>query len=847
MSSESILIEWPNTIPVPLMARTHKQDPRSLPTLMESGRLRNRRQFTDSIELIEATWNFTVDQFSLFKIFFETELTNGSRIFQLTTSDFAPPGKTRSITYALSFWEGNYAFTRTDNLFTVKATLEVSESFTSDINTPPPPVPLVDLPVTYPDNPNNPGFSCREDIIFTMDNLNENSVYILETAELEHGPFTTHIYFGLLEAEKSSKRKVLTLNNDYNGERWFRYVRTATKLVGAEYVVISHAIKPLASVIAPPVISIANLSEFGPLEPFQFYGAGRHGTNFYKFTSLDVRPWSSFEDPTWNDDRYSRISNVFAGMLDRYGGDWGDLGGNSLDDPQVKSEDNHVILTLPPGTTGTFTRDWTDPEIDTLMPVLAGIVDNAFVNTDSFRGAIKARAFNGVCRSPLAIVAVDKLFPELPYCTTYCRGASISGYCDKTGSSLTGFAESGYSCKDVWGGVGAFEAYIENRAENCSGITNIDGPPARQAFGAQPYPLLYVFAGPTLEDKIDYLGWTNHNVHATAYNFLYTPTPSEAEEAFADFVANGGDPSEFIYLQSSGFTWARTGSGWETIYPLHNRPVIEINTPLTVLDARVRYTEVGEVLTVGGHHDTAQWNAPVSQKIAQIMGEVWDIIGFPNGSIPQIHSEINLFKFDIWQTALIDDAPGSYWTQVIIAYVIGLPDPPVSGPRPPIVHGPDQFVLLYSGDDFEAYADQIAAETNDGLLYGHHWDPSIFTGPWKIELIDTGSGDDTFEFYAVGLISDGDVTFDKGEGFGNRHWVIELIGGEPAVDDNESYTDGVLLRTDVLNGGTGFYEEYILEETPVGTDDMETYTVGPIPITMEGGIGWTSSEGWIIE
>lgn len=816
--------------------------------------MRHRRTFTAPLELIDVTWNFTLDEFEVFKAFFEEDLVNGSLLFEMTTPDFAPVHMDRSVTRMLGFWGANYGFNRSDNLFTVTAILEIASEYHEDTNEPEPPSDLPELEVTYPPNPNNPdGPSCREDIIFTFTGLSPDSVYILEIAEVKAGPYYTHIYFGLVGDEQFTGTKVMVVNNDYRGLRWFRYVRTATRLVGAEYVIISQPVKPMASVIAPPVIQIANLTEFGLPEPTSFYGAGRYGVNFYKFDDrFEVYPISAFEDSLWNDTRYTRISNIFAGMIEIYGagGNWGDLGGPFPDGgDRVLSEDNHVILTLSEesgsGAFATFTRDGTDPAEDTEMPPLNGFEMNAFVNTPSFRGMIKARAFEGVCRSPLAVVAVERLFPELPFCTTYCRGADKSGFCDLSGSILTGFAESGYSCIINFGGAGLYEDYLTNLSEGCADLVNIDGPPPRQPFGAQPYPILYHHHAPEIIDNVDYLGWTNHQVNSTAYNFVYSPTAEEVIANEAAWEAAGNNPADYEYIQGSGFVWHRINDTWEDYFPLHNIPVYEINT-MPGMGSRIRYLDGGLDTTLGGHVDAmGGWDGSMSAVIAAKLTEVYNVRGWPDLLPPQIRDDIVLYRFDVWQTPLMDRVPADYWIGVIIAYTIGLPDPVPPGAGPPIIPSVNQFVKKYAGDDMESYYDQLYPETNDGLLGGYFWNWG-----WVIESIATGSGGDDFEAYALGVIPENpsiwDLPFDKGEMFAEA-WTIELPTGDPTQDNFESYTDGPVLRGEVYNGGSGFNGQWYLEEYSLGTDDMESYADGSIPLLLQGGSGWTANDGFIID
>ena len=108
---------WPEVLPAPMQVVGVKVDPRNTRTLMESGRIRNRRMFQSLSETWEVQWNFTADQFTLFKSFFETDLDNGARQFSITLFvDMVD----------VSFVGASYVFSRSDNLFNVVAVLDIA-------------------------------------------------------------------------------------------------------------------------------------------------------------------------------------------------------------------------------------------------------------------------------------------------------------------------------------------------------------------------------------------------------------------------------------------------------------------------------------------------------------------------------------------------------------------------------------------------------------------------------------------------------------------------------------------------------------------------------------------------
>jgi len=155
-SSSSIFVVWPNSLPVPLIGRTHKILPRSDAVQMESNRVRFRRTYHEAEEILDVTWNFTRDQYNEFRNFFIEELNQGVYRFQMMTAEMAdPPALYHQVTRVLSFLTGNYSVSGSDNLITVSASLEVDSEEVVIINPPEPPV--VDHPfdpppvVTYPD------------------------------------------------------------------------------------------------------------------------------------------------------------------------------------------------------------------------------------------------------------------------------------------------------------------------------------------------------------------------------------------------------------------------------------------------------------------------------------------------------------------------------------------------------------------------------------------------------------------------------------------------------------------------------------------------------------------------
>lgn len=92
---------------------------------METGRVRNRRGFATTLDTYEAAWAFTEDQYAIFREFFNATLENGTLTFMLPMQDDSE--------LEVGFMKCTYQFNRTDNLYSVKAVLEVAEEPVVDI------------------------------------------------------------------------------------------------------------------------------------------------------------------------------------------------------------------------------------------------------------------------------------------------------------------------------------------------------------------------------------------------------------------------------------------------------------------------------------------------------------------------------------------------------------------------------------------------------------------------------------------------------------------------------------------------------------------------------------------
>lgn len=102
---------------MPLVNPRFASSSRVLRTEMESGRIRSRRQFEDPVEILEVEWHFTEDQFETFKDFFDVTLVNGTLSFTIALES--------ETEREVVFFEANYAYSSSDNLFIVNSQLEL--------------------------------------------------------------------------------------------------------------------------------------------------------------------------------------------------------------------------------------------------------------------------------------------------------------------------------------------------------------------------------------------------------------------------------------------------------------------------------------------------------------------------------------------------------------------------------------------------------------------------------------------------------------------------------------------------------------------------------------------------
>ncbi len=337
---------------------------------MESGRQRIRRLYTEPIEVMEVTWNFTVDEYSTFRDFFIHTLQQGSLPFEMETKEFAPdPDYIRVYTRQYAFLNGTYEFSRSDNLFSVRTTLEIDAEVYEEV-----PINEPDLPDLVPEQP-----ACLHTVSFTWDYAAGD---VVQVAMALAGPWYDYITPIQTESEVLTGKKTVVLNNDFGGLRYFR-------IKGGNGQAKTKPAKPLAATVSPPQLtSFTNLSPSPRLLRKVSEDDGIYET-FSRIENSLIHPFDVYVEPK-----------------DRLEYDYGTGQGAKTFIPTFE---------VPAGAELRWTRDGSDPTLEMKWPPakIDGADYNAGVYRNDFVGVIKARCFKDGCPSPLMVILVDKRYNEL--------------------------------------------------------------------------------------------------------------------------------------------------------------------------------------------------------------------------------------------------------------------------------------------------------------------------------------------------------------------------------------------------------------------------------------------------
>lgn len=794
-TNASELIEWPNNLPTPLISREHVFNNRNTASEMSSSRLRKRRTMSEVVELINVQWAFTNDQFSQFKSFFDNELENGEGNFIMVTYDQSPtPHFVRVVTRELNFFGAKYSGNRDDNLHSVSAVLEVVDSDVYEIENwfdPLPPPVENPLPVTSTDFPT----LCRDEFTMTFGasyDLQIETVYGIEVSDAKDGVFNPHIYFALqTDDEKATRIKVLTFNNDYNGAAWFRMVRISNAL-GPSYEILSQPTNPQASVVPAPVVSISNLTEITSDDQVSALGALSTGIIPLYHDGNFVTPYSLVEDPMiWLSPTYRRAQKKYVQRQQASFDSFGDM--ITIKPPGV----NIITMTGPPGAIFSYTRDQSDPQIDTYMPQLNGLDNNALVQDHKFTGVIKVRCFVNGCRSPLTTVLIDKVMWEIPVMTSVASLNDLSGYCDypKT-DSITGLvSESGNSCNILYGGDCAFEALIYSAGTQGGSLGNLRWNGATLALMQRI----------KTRTTITYLDWPTDRVTVQFFQF-------------------------------SGFLWNRLYNGWGLAPPTHNWGI----------------TDVAGAIHGIGFQDSVCGLTGIEDGLANEFLVAASIIVSANLPLPPdqtCHGDLNfnvgMARFDIIRaTQWITNPRDQTWT--LPAFV-----PPAAVSEPPPITVP-----IVPFDDYESYLDGDATAMTLSFHSGIDW-----SGSWVLQTGATvaQTGYDPFEEYANGAVADFSGTHLAGDGYvpynGGEAWeaTVEWHFYTPATgvvysEPWDGYPDGALAfdaQITTVGWMTGGGEGWQIGTSYTnGSEGFDTYADGAF-VGAVTGTSFTLSESWI--
>lgn len=646
--------------------------------------------------------------------------------------------------------------------------------------------PLPPIEIAYTDE-------CRAEFTITARELLPATVYVLQVqVDPIEDTWASHIFLALqTDDEIATGIKVLTINNDYNGAAAFR-------LATLDGEPISQGGVPAASVVAPPVISLANLSEIttnvqGAAIEGALPGAmdGLRTLEFYSDGGYII-PYSAIEDPmVFTSFTYRRFQKKYA-LRQWSWGHWGTL--------LAEGDQNQATtVTGPVGATIKWTRDGSDPTLATPAPLsYGGVANNAFAIDDAFVGIIKARCFKDGCRSPLAMVAVDKLMYERPNFRTQGLSHDVGGYCDKP--DPTDGSESGNSCNLIYGGECGFEA--ANYAAGTSG-----GEASNSANSPGGHGAMLRKRTKSLSDSV-YIGWPIHGAHSAFYEFDAT-------------------------------TWNDNFNHWHDAPRIHNWALVVLNPEiippfLGVIETAVDRSLCGNDATTIA--DRAWWDAVRTAEIQDGMPLIPDEV---------CGTALNHFvfadRFDILRSPL-------YWQEMRNLYWVApefAEPPPASDPLPPPA-------VVNPYDDFQVYVDGDATTQTLDYRTGTDWDAA-----WTVRNGQAQTtGFDLFEAYANGAVpehtthadGDGYIYFTGGEAWepgATNEWIFrEGEFGKVYKDDFESYANGPTPFD--MHGGNGWAadENWVAANNLVGGDDrFETYANGAF-VGAASGTNWIASEAW---
>lgn len=759
---------------------------------MESGRLRNRRLHASPIEMMEVAWNFTEDQFDIFKTFFDVGLENGTLEF-----DLAGIG-------TVAFWESTYSQNHTDNLFYVSAKLELTVPYSA--------VPaLPDITVIYEDELDSDGLpitsNCRSYFSLKWEFAFYDGPGIIQTAKSENGPWFDYITPNATPEDLATKTIKVDINNQFNATRYFRIVQRVT--VGSEVTttVITKNALPLASVVPLPDWAITGLDTERTLpvisETYQIYQPYSYQENgLISDTRIYVEPLARLE---WRSD--------------------------TSPGTQIISVSN-----VPDGGTWKWAVNGADPTSTTKIPIYNGITNNLACPRDTFAMVVKIRCFSGGCKSPLAVIAIDKRHVLqsliIPVASTG-PGTFVAGVCDLPKGDVL----SGYDCSIYGGSGGLMDLTIDAACGNST-------PSLSSGHDILVYKTSTFTAGP------DTFGFNSFHCVATRFR-------ADTIQAIARYPRWDDVPSVCEYLEQStnlslaphfellttpvlGGGLAGSGGSFALSHSATNAYIYSVVAGYGCSgteDVHITYAQWDYLFSVINEEGDPILTVPVEPMVdSPVYGDDFEEYddsadatslslaagtGFVGAWI--VSSALILDGFDTWIDTgdPDDDYTGGYgwvgsWT---------------------ITGGPNACY-----DYFEDYIDANPAPNAENLHGGEGW--SLNSDGYQHGWIFTPdvSGQDDFQSYVDSSYVN-TTALGGGTGWTLSDWVINDVDYK---DDFQSYVDSSDVIATTLNGGTGWASQWALHEQNY-QDNFQSYSDDSDVTTadaMNGGTGWTGQ--WTI-
>lgn len=658
--------------------------------------------------------------------------------------------------------------------------------------------------------------ACR-DTFKVVTTVPDGETYILQAADSLEGPWGDHIFI-----EGDGTEQELLINNDYNGEKWFRLVNEV------EEELVARPVNPQASAVAPPelvTISGAELSTRG----------------------------------LWGDEglpyAYSLRENGFISNSETYvvpRGRWeykSEVAGFGWDGVAQIPE-----ITVEPGAVLKWTRDGSDPTEATVLPRLEGEEENIAAYRADFPFVLKIRAFKDGCRSPLTCILIDRIITGLGSFRSIGNSNTISAFCDLPRDNGV---EAVASCEIAYGGVSNFDLLLRERAIN-EADTVTDGT---TVYKLEDNPTTTSYIGFPIHSNI----WGYYEHSQSEIRRFPVATWDSFPACFMFFYAQLSTEIAPTYKQPTSFGATMTTpngltgpfEGGLDEYILGNIPSGEDSAPVTltvldfVLTAHHDFVSVAEstfeppdveepeppfiaVNTIYGDNfetylDGDAEAAPMDEGTGWADDWVFENYLDPKG-------------FDDWEVNEDGDASeqeltgGEGWV-FGSAWVIN-----------------DYTLNTVGGDDFQSYTD--GEPSNEALLDGGEG----WAGPWWIQDYETYfSGGDDFQSYTDGVVGGmgGAEVTTLADGLGwdtGGAWHVFDYDATPANAASFLYYRIIVFKNNGDSGFTGILE-FQLREAALGTNYAAASNGGAATSSANDASGppaeaidglLTSGNGWVV-